>query len=486
MRHQQALAIYKAGQDVVVKTLCDMDAEITSLNKTIKSQEITIAKLSKNSSNSGKRPSSDDITKPKSKKGKKRKIGGQLGHPRHERPVFPEEFINAFHDYELDRCPICNGNVIFVDAEPRIIQQVELKEVTITTQEHRSYAYWCEVCQKIHYAPFPAEVVKEGLFKARATAVVAYMSNVCHASFSTIRKFFRDIIGIKVSRGYLAKIIQKVSMALEKPYEELLDRLPLETTLNVDETGHKENGDKFWTWVFKAELYVLFRIDKSRGSNVLIDVLGKEFNGVLGCDYFSAYRKYMKNFDISIQFCIAHLIRDIKFLAGLPDTETKAYGQKLLQNVKDMFKIIHEKENLTQEQFNTALEQAKGKIITVAIGDAPSCIDENGKEEKREAQNMANRFRKHGKEYFTFITTPGIGPTNNLAEQAIRFVVIDRHVTQGTRSIKGRKANERLWTVIATCSLQGRSAFDFILKAVTSYFNGQPPPSLLPEPADTS
>ncbi|MBW1677941.1 MAG: IS66 family transposase [Deltaproteobacteria bacterium] len=481
MKPQQALAIYKAGQDVVVKTLCDMDAKI-------KSQEITIAKLSKNSSNSGKRPSSDDITKPKSKNkdGNKRKIGGQPGHPRHERPLFPEELINDFHDHELDRCPICNGNVIFVDAEPRIIQQVELKEVFITTEEHRSYPCWCEVCQKIHYASFPPEVVKQGLFKPRITALVAYMSNVCHASFSTMRKFFRDIFPIKISRGYLSKVIQKVSMSLEKPYEELLDRLPLETTLNVDETGHKENGDKFWTWVFKAELYVLFRIDKSRGSEVLIDVLGKEFNGVLGCDYFSAYRKYMKNFDVSIQFCIAHLIRDIKFLAGLPDAETKAYGQKLLQNVKDMFKIIHERENLTQEQFNTSLEQAKGKIITVAIEDAPSYIDENGKEEKREAQNMANRFRKHGKEYFTFITTPGIGPTNNLAEQAIRFVVIDRHITQGTRSIKGRKASERLWTVIATCSLQGRSAFDFILKAVTSYFNGQAPPSLLPEPADTS
>lgn len=488
MKPQEALAIYKAGQDVVVNTLCDMDAEITSLNKTVKSQEITIAKLSKNSSNSSKRPSSDDITKPKSKKkdGNKRKIGGQPGHPRHQRPLFPEELINDFHDHKLERCPICNGNAVFLDAEPRIIQQVELKEVIITTQEHRCYPYRCEVCQKIHYAPLPPEIVKQGLFKPRITALVAYMSNVCHASFSTMRKFFRDILQIKISRGYLSKVIQKVSMSLEKPYEKLLDRLPLETTLNVDETGHKENGDKFWTWVFKAELYVLFKIDKSRGSEVLIDVLGKEFNGVLGCDYFSAYRKYMKDFDVSIQFCIAHLIRNIKFLAGLPDAETKAYGQKLLQNVKDMFKIIHEKENLTQEQFNTSLEQAKEKVITVAIHDAPSCIDENGKEEKREAQNMADRFRKHAKAYFTFITTPGIGPTNNLAEQAVRFVVIDRHVTQGTRSIKGRKASERLWTVIATCALQGRSAFDFILKAVTSYFAGQAPPSLLPEPADTS
>jgi hypothetical protein len=70
-------------------------------------------------------------------------------------------------------------------------------------------------------------------------------------------------------------------------------------------------------------------------------------------------------------------------------------------------------------------------------------------------------------------------PTNNVAEQAIRFVVIDRHVTRGTRSEKGRKTNERLWTVIATCALQGRSAFNFILESVRAYFHDQPAPSLL-------
>jgi len=483
MNREEALVIYNAGPEVVVKTLCDLHDQIGTLQHIVEAQKITIAKLLKNSSNSSKPPSSDDITKPKGKKkkGEKRNIGGQPGHPKHERLPFPKEVINDFHDHILEFCPICNGEVIILDDEPQIIQQVDIKEIVTTIEEHRSYPFWCEKCEKIHYAPFPPEVVKEGLFKARITAVVAYMSNVCHASFSTIRKFFRDIIGIKVSRGYLCKIIQKVSQALERPYEELLDRLPLESSLNVDETGHKENGDKFWTWVFKAELYVLFKIDKSRGSEVLIDVLGKEFDGVLGCDYFSAYRKYMKDFNVSIQFCIAHLIRDIKFLATLPDEETKTYGEKLLESVKALFKVIHEKEDLNQKDFLRALEDAKEKIIMVAIEDAPSCKDENGKEQKTEAQNMANRFRKHGEAYFTFITTPGMEPTNNVAERAIRFVVIDRHITQGTRSIKGRKANERLWTVIATCALQGRSAYNFILKAVEAYYYGRPPPSLLPD-----
>ncbi len=50
----------------------------------------------------------------------------------------------------------------------------------------------------------------------------------------------------------------------------------------------------------------------------------------------------MKDFNVSIQFCIAHLIRNIKFLVGLPDAEIKTYGQNLLDEVRDMFRIIHQ------------------------------------------------------------------------------------------------------------------------------------------------
>ena len=59
---------------------------------------------------------------------------------------------------------------------------------------------------------------------------------------------------VTISRGELSKIINKVSAALEQPYEELLVLLPFEDTVNVDETGHKGNGKTWWTWCFRAEL----------------------------------------------------------------------------------------------------------------------------------------------------------------------------------------------------------------------------------------
>jgi hypothetical protein len=488
LTQKEASAIYDSGEKAVVEVLCAMSGQIDVLKKQVIEFQEKIAKLNKTSRNSSKRPSSDDITKPlknakqnqEKQPDKKRQQGGQPGHPKHEHSKLSDAIIDAIYGYGIDECPTCGDPVLFLfDEPPRTVQRIELKEIVIHTEEHQGHAHYCEHCDEIHYAPIPDDIKKAGLFDAQLTALVAYMCRVCHASFSTVRKFLRDIIGVQVSRGYLAKLIQKVSQALEQPYEELLEALPLETCLNVDETGHKENGERFWTWVFRAELYVLFRIDKSRGSQVILDVLGEEFDGVLGCDYFSAYRKYMKDCSVTVQFCLAHLIRDIRFLSEHPDPATKIYGCALLDKVKKMFHIIHDRENMSDDAFQFALEQSKAQIIDLAIETAPSELDENGKEQKNAAQNMAKRFIQHGKAYFTFITSPGVEPTNNLAEQAIRFIVIDRHITQGTRSIRGRQANERLWSVIGTCALQGRSAYEFILQAVQAFFHNQPAPSLL-------
>jgi transposase len=278
------------------------------------------------------------------------------------------------------------------------------------------------------------------------------------------------VLHIPISRGQLAKVIGKVSAAMGPAYDALRARLPAEPRLNVDETGHKQNGKTHWTWCFRAELYTLFKIDPSRGSNVLIDMLGEEFNGVLGCDYFSAYRKYMREFSVELQFCLAHLIRDVKFLIDLPDKRTQVYGERLLDSLRELFGIIHRRETMTPRGFQRALEKARTDVINAATW-APR---------RKQAQNLANRFHRHGDAYFRFITTPGVEPTNNLAEQAIRFVVIDRRITQGTRSERGQRWCERIWTAIATCTQQGRSVFEYLREAVSAHFNDQPIPTLIP------
>jgi transposase len=305
------------------------------------------------------------------------------------------------------------------------------------------------------------------------TAFVGYLKGACHMSFSSIRKFLRDVVKVTISRGQLRKLISKVSDSLAHPYEELLRMLPQEDNLNVDETGHKDNGKRMWTWCFRAALFTLFKISPSRGSQVLLDVLGEEFDGTIGCDYFSAYRKYMRlNENVTVQFCLAHLIRDVKFLIDHPNSKNRAYGRRVLASLKSLFDVIHRRENMTEAGFQRRLSSVAAELEFQATYRVPQV---------KEAQNLANRFRKHGASYLQFITTPGIDPTSNLAEQAIRFVVIDRKITQGSRSESGQKWLERIWTVTATCSQTGRSVYEFITVAVVANFQGEPAPSLVPD-----
>lgn len=436
-----------------------------------------LAAATKNSATSSKPPSSDIVKPParRRKSGKKRKRGAQPGHPKHERKAFEPSEIDVQQDHLLDQCPECGGKLEVLDEPARVLQQVEIVAKPITVTEHRSRICRCGKCQKEFAAPIPREVEKAGLVGPQLTALVGYLKSACHCSFSTIRNFLQDVCGLTISRGQLRKLCGKLGSSLNTAYQELLDLLPQQDRLNVDETGHKENGQGMWTWCFRAPLFTLFKIDPSRGSQVLIDALGLEFKGVLGCDYFSAYHKYMRlNENVLVQFCLAHLIRDVRFLVEHPQSKNQSYGKRVLAELGKLFAIFHRRHEYRSEKaFRGALEDQGFEVWTKATNRVPKT---------KEAQNLAKRFDEHGREYLRFITTPGVEPTNNLAEQAIRFVVLDRRVTQGTRSAAGRQWSERIWTTIATCTQHGRSVFDFLAQSARAFFSDTPPPSLLASP----
>ncbi len=165
-----------------------------------------------------------------------------------------------------------------------------------------------------------------------------------------------------------------------------------------------------------------------------------------------------------------HLIRDVKFLTTLPDARDRAYGERLLGGLRSLFAVIHRRDDLSSGDFQSRLEAARAEVLRLGNHDVPAT---------RACLNLAKRFAEHGEGYFRFITTPGVEPTNNLAEQAIRFVVIDRLITQGTRSERGNRWCERIWTVLATCHQQGRSVFAYLEAAVSAWFQGDEAPSLL-------
>jgi transposase len=448
-----------------------LQARVDALLAEVSQLREQLAAAKKDSSTSSKPPSSDIIKMPRTDDASgPRRAGGQPGHPKHERTPFAPEQVTHFEEHLLQVCPCCGGGLRRNGHLARVVQQIDIAKPPLTIEQHTSPEYWCVRCQQAYKAPLPSAIEKGGLIGPQLTALIAYLKGVCHASYSTVRIFLRDVVGMNISRGQLAKVIAKVSEALDGPYQELLLMLPGEARLNVDETGHKDNGTPMWTWCFRAELYTLFRIDLHRRADVLLDVLGEEFDGVLGCDCFSAYRRYMRECGVVVQFCLAHLIRDVKFLTTLPGKQDRGYGERLREALRRLFQMIHRREQMPVRQFQRELEGARAEVLATGTTNVPP---------SRHAQTMAKRLRTYGASYFTFVTTPGVEPTNNLAEQAIRFVVIDRHLTQGTRGETGQRWCERIWSVIATCAQQGCSAFDYLYDAVVAFFHQTAAPSLL-------
>jgi len=168
---------------------------------------------------------------------------------------------------------------------------------------------------------------------------------------------------------------------------------------------------------------------------------------------------------------LAHLIRDIAFLTTLPDPVTKRWGEKLLREAKQLFRTWHCREKLTKPEAERQLRRRHDAFLTLANRPPP----------RSETRKLTDRMRMHRREYFTFLDLPDFEPTNNGTERAHRFVVIDRKVTQGTRGVAGRRWCERIWTTVATCTQQHRSALRFLHDAVLAYVLRTPAPSLLPQ-----
>jgi transposase len=199
---------------------------------------------------------------------------------------------------------------------------------------------------------------------------------------------------------------------------------------------------------------------------VLRKVLGESFAGTIVSDFFSAYVKYANRLQ---QFCLAHLIRDIKFLTTLPDPAEQAYGTVLLNHFKWLFHFWHQRGKIPKERYDPLMKKLRDRIFVLA----------ERENLPKNSERLAKRLRKHDRAMFRFLFDVTVSPTNNLAEQSIRHSVIDQRLTQGSRSEWGRKWNERIFTVVGTCHKQGRSAWQFIQDAITAHYFHKPTPSLL-------
>ena len=146
--------------DAQAAQLDALKAQVEALHATVARLQEQLAAARKDSSTSSKPPSSDIVKPPKPPPPEgqdKRRIGGQPGHPKHERAAFPPEAINGgSFDHRLDSCPSCGQDLQpALTIPPRVVQQVDIREVPLSIQEHRSHPGWCPHCQKMYEAPLP-------------------------------------------------------------------------------------------------------------------------------------------------------------------------------------------------------------------------------------------------------------------------------------------------------------------------------------------
>ena len=180
-----------------------MRAENAALKREVAQLRDDLAKAKKNSGNSSKPPSSD-IVKPKDqgasqgKKGKKRKIGGQPGHKKHERS-FELSQADEQHGYILDHCPHgCDGKLIPLPGEEKILYQYELVAKPVLLHAHIAGAYWCPECDEIHRTEVPSAIRAGGLVGERLTSLIGYLKGGCHASYSVIQTLLQDAWGVRL------------------------------------------------------------------------------------------------------------------------------------------------------------------------------------------------------------------------------------------------------------------------------------------------
>jgi len=320
------------------------------------------------------------------------------------------------------------------------------------------------------WAQTPGGVAEGHLFGPRLEALIAHMKGSLHASYTSLAGFCRDVLGINVARSHVCNTIARVNDALAQPYEELARHVPTEPVLNIDESGWKDKGLKYWIWVFCTSAISFFCIAKSRGSKVLQEVLGKTYGGTIVSDFFSAYVKYASALQ---QFCLAHLIRDVKFLTTLPDETDTQFGERLLIEFKRLFHFWHLRQKIPKQRLDRLMFRIKDRVVQLAQAHAGA--------ERSKSRTLAKRLVKHGDAIFRFLFDRAVSPTNNAAERSIRAAVIDRRITQGSRSLMGRQWNARIWTVLDTCRKQSRSAWQFLQEALSAHYFQSPAPSLLPQ-----
>ena len=419
-----------------------------------------------NSRTSSKPPSSDGpglgsrSAKPKSG----RKLGAQPGHKGSFRAMLPSDQVDQQVVCQPEpRCTQCQGDVA-VDEDKAIRHQVfDLPPITPHVTQYLRLRGVCSGCGHKQHAALPSGV-PSGQLGPRALALVGTLSGQFHLTQGKIQRLLGQVMGLKFSIGTISMAHGHVAQALAEPVQQLQVHMSRELVRHADETSHRNHNHMMWAWTQVCDWGAHFRLDPSRGQVAAKALLGEQPQGVVVSDRYAGY-----NFvDLQQrQVCWAHLLRDFARIASRAG-QAGVIGQRLQACGYALFRWREQGRPAGHFQW---LQRCLHKHLQGGTAQG-AC--------SRTANTCANLL-KIEPALWHFLRNPAVPPTNNAAERALRGFVIKRKLSFFTRSGRGLRFLERIFSTVQTCALQGRSTFGFLQEAVESWLAGKTAPSLVPD-----
>ena len=426
-------------------------------------------RLGQNSANSSRPPSSDPPQAPQrpARKPSGRKPGGQPGHEGHHRAMVADPDLTLVHPPE--RCEGCGGDL--ADAEPvgdRVCHQVwELPAVVCTVTEHQRLRLRCGCCGKVTLAGVPVGT-PAGAFGPNLCATVVGLS--AYMSREEVARFVTDNFGCPMSAASVEAICKRASQALAGAYDELADAVADQPVVHMDETGWRWPGRRRWAWLANTDQIAVYQLTHTRSAEVAKALLGENFEGILVSDRYGAYSWLDP---AQRQACWSHLARDFQALSERGGRIARL-GRALKQTAGEIL-AAHR------------AHQADGRLVAWHEGELldlhhrlMDLLEQGARMRDERTSRFCSALLDLWPALWNFTETPGVEPTNNRAERALRFAVLLRKRSGGTRADHGDRFIERLLTVRQTCRLQHRRLHDYLLTAITAALHAQPAPSLLP------
>ena len=373
--------------------------------------------------------------------------GQKMGHKGVTRPCAKPD-----HEVEVkaDRCPDCGAELgTPFRIESKIIEEIPEPQPIMVT-EYKIAHYRCPCCLK-EVVGKDANCPHEGKFGNNTIAQVTLLKYEDRLPHRKIRAALKRQHGLEISPATILDLTRRAADAVRSEYDAILNKIRDAPILYVDETGVHVQGEKHWIWTFTTPFETFIVIRKSRGTKVLIEVLTRRFKGIIVCDGWKPYVRFTKR----LQRCWAHLLRESKELS------------------EDFVEAI---------PLHNALKELYGSLTNALENDPPPEVRINLWHSAREAllcwieqEYFEVKVKKfigkisNGFDYwFTFIINPGVEPTNNRAERALRPHVVLRKIMGTLRNNKGTSIHERIMTTLATWGQRGLDSLQMLTARLDS------------------